>query len=65
LWHTTYDKESVARVKIIEMCKTMATRPDLLASIQAILGRGLTLLFSASLLCVISLLLFSSTGSPR
>lgn len=66
LWHTTYDKESVPRGKIIEMCKSMATtRPDLLANIQAILGRGLTLLFSASLLCVVSLLLFSSTGSPR
>ncbi len=39
LWHTTYDTDSLARGKIIAVCKQMAVNPVLLAKMQAILGR--------------------------
>jgi hypothetical protein len=39
LWHTTYNTDSAARVKIIAVCKNMAARADLLGKMQAVLGR--------------------------
>jgi hypothetical protein len=48
LWHTSYEIEpSVPRQRIIATVKTMAIRPDLLAKIQAIIGRELSRMFFA------------------
>jgi len=48
VYHTTYEKDSVSRRKIIAICKQMAARPDLLAKMQVILGTELRTLMLSS-----------------